>query len=55
MKEGRSGYSDVTLLQILKHLRTEYATMDDVVYKDLMKRFREPPDMDAPIDKYFRK
>ena len=34
---------------------TEYATMDGVVYKDLMKRFREPPGMDAPIDKYFRK
>ena len=29
--------------------------MHDVVYKDLMKRFREPPDMGAPIDKYFRK
>ena len=29
--------------------------MDDVVYKGLMKRFREPPDMDAPIDKYFQK
>ena len=29
--------------------------MDDVVYKGLMMRFREPPDMDAPIDKYFQK
>ena len=29
--------------------------MDGVVYKDLMKRFRKLPDMDAPIDKYFRK
>ena len=55
LKEGRSGYSGITLLAILKHLRSEYATMDDVVYKGLMKRFREPPDMDAPIDKYFRK
>ena len=54
-KEGQSGYSDVTLLEILKHLRNEYATMDDVVYKELMRRFREPPDMDALIDKYFRK
>ena len=45
----------MTLLQILRHLRTEYATMDDVVYTDLMKRLREPPDMDAPIDRYFRK
>ena len=55
LKQGRSGYSGVTLIEILKHLRTEYATMDDVVYKDLMNNFREPPDMDAPIDKYFRK
>ena len=55
LKQGRSGYSGVSLLSILNHLRTEYATMDDVVFKDLMSKFREPPDMDAPIDKYFRK
>ena len=55
LREGRSGYSGRTLLEILKHLRAEYAAMDDVVYKELMARFREPPDMDVPIDKYFRK
>ena len=55
LKEGQSGYRGVTLLETLKHLRNGYATMDDVVYKGLMRRFREPPDMDAPIDKYFRK
>ena len=55
LKEGRLGYSGVTLLQILKHLRTKYTTMDGVVYKDLIKRIREPPDMDTQINKYFRK
>ena len=54
LKEGRSGCSGITLLEILKHLRNEYATIDDVVYKGLMKRFREPPDMGALIDKYLR-
>ena len=29
--------------------------MDDSVYQDLMERFRRPPDMDVPIDKYYRK
>ena len=55
LKEGISEYSGVSLLQILEHLKTEYAPMDDIVYGALMKRFREPPNMDAPIDKYFRK
>ena len=55
LKQGRSGCSGVTLREILKHLRSEYATMDDVVYEDLMKRFREPINMNALIYKYFRK
>ena len=55
LKEGRSGYSGITLLENLKHLRTEYATTNGVVYKGLMKRFREPPDMDALINTYFQK
>ena len=55
LKEGLSEYSGVTLLKLLEHVRREYAPMDDIVTQKLMKRFREPPDMDAPIDKYYRK
>ena len=55
LKEGISEYSGVSLLDILNHLRTEYGPMTDTVFKALMKRFREAPDMNLPIDKYFRK
>ena len=54
-KEGISGYHSRKLLELLQHLRQEYAPMDDLVYQKLMARFREAPDMDAPIDRYFRK
>ena len=37
LKEGISEYSGVSLLDILNHLRTEYAPMTDTVFKDLMK------------------
>ena len=55
LKQGLSEYSGVSLLKLLEHVRKEYAPMDDIVTQKLMKRFREPPDMDAPIDKYYRK
>ena len=55
LKKGLSGYSGSTLLQILTHLKTNYAAMDDSIYNELMARFREPPDLDQPIDVYFQK
>ena len=55
LKEGLSKYSGVKLVAILKHLREEYAPMDDVIYIGLLEKFREPPDLDVPIDKYYRK
>ena len=55
LKEGISEYSGVPLRDIIRHLRTEYAPMTDLVYQDIMKRFRQPPDMDSPIDRYFAK
>ena len=42
-------------MKLLEHVRKEYAPMDDIVTQKLMRRFREPPDMDTPIDKYYRK
>ena len=55
LKKGLSGYSGVTLLEIITHLKTNYAVMDDGIYNNLMARFREPPDLDQPIDIYFQK
>jgi hypothetical protein len=55
LKQGIQEWNGRTLLDLLTHVRTNYATMDDLVYNDIMKRFAEPPDMDLPIDKYFTK
>ena len=54
-KDGLSEYSGVKLITIIEHIRTEYASMDDVSYKELMDNFRDSPNMDAPINKYYRK
>ena len=43
------------MLDLLTHVRSNYATMDDIVYNSIIKSFAEPPDMDLPIDKYFTK
>ena len=43
------------MLDLLKHVRSNYATMDDIVYNSMTKLFAEPPDMYLPIDKYFTK
>ena len=55
LKQGIQEWNGRSLLDLLTHVRTNYATMDDLVYNDIMKRFSEPPDMDLPIDKYFTK
>ena len=39
LKKGISGYNGSTLLQILTHLKTNYAAMDDSIYNELMARF----------------
>ena len=44
-----------TLLDLLTHVCTNYVTIDDLVYNDIIWTFTEPPDMDLPIDKYFTK
>ena len=55
LKQGLSEYNDVALLDILKHLRVEYAPMTEVIYMRLLANFREPPNLDSPIDVYYAK
>lgn len=43
------------MLNLLTHVRPNYATMDDLVFNAIMKAFTEPLDMDLPINKYFIK
>ena len=55
LKQGIQEWNGRTLLDLLTHVRSNYATMDDIVYNSITKSFAEPPDMDLPIDKYFTK
>ena len=48
-------YDDRTVLEFLDHLFANYAKLDDPVINRTMERFNDPPDMDLPIDAYFRK
>jgi len=55
LKQGLSEYNDVSLLDLLKHLRDEYAPMTEVIYMGLLANFREAPNLEEPIDVYFAK
>ena len=55
LKQGIKEWNGRTLLDLLNHVHANYATMDNLVYNEIMKRFVEPTDMDLPIDKYFTK
>ena len=43
-----------TLRELFAHLK-KYAKMDNAVHKRIMEEFRQAPNMDPPIDKYFAK
>ena len=48
------GYCGRTLCELLAHAK-KYGKMDDTVHDRIMTEFREPPNMDLPIDKYYAK
>ena len=48
-------YDGVTLVDMLKHLRDEYAPQDVDFLEKVLNEFEEPPDLTKPIDTYFAK
>ena len=48
-------YNDVTLFELLKHLRDEYAPQDVEFLEKVLSEFEEPPDLTKPINTYFAK
>ena len=48
-------FSKVTTKQILDHIRTNYAVVDDHIIEENRKLFDEDPDLSQPIDVYFKK
>ena len=55
LRQGIQECNGCTLINLLTHVRPNYATMDDLVFNAIMKAFTEPLDMDLPINKYFIK
>lgn len=54
LKDGLREYDGRTLHELLAHMK-KYGKMDDAVQCKIMDTFREAPDLDLPIDKYFAK
>ena len=54
LKDGMREYHGRTLRDLLAHLK-KYGKMDNAVHERVMEEFRQAPNMDLPIDKYFAK
>ena len=55
LREGYSEYDNRSLFELLEHVKTKYASLDDHVLADIRTTFEEPPDLAVPIDVYFEK
>ena len=55
LKHSIFGYNRVTVSDLLDHLFTNYANIDDQTLMANKDRFAEPPDLSKPIDVYFHK
>ena len=53
--EGYSKYDNQSLLKLLNHVNSNYATLDDHILEDIQKRFEEPLDLSIPINIYYAK
>ena len=55
LKKDMMDYDGVTLIELLKHLRDEYAPQDVNFLEKVLSEFEEPPELTKPIDTYFAK
>ena len=53
--QGYSKYNDRTLFELLEHVKTKYAALDNHVLRGIKAVFEEPPDLAVPINVYFEK
>ena len=54
-REGYSEYDNRSLFELIEHVRSKYAMLDDHVLEDIMAVFEELPDLSVPIDVYYEK
>ena len=55
LSQGYSEYDNRTLSELLEHVKTKYAALDDYIIRGIKAVFEEPPDLAMPIDVYFEK
>ena len=55
LREGYSEYDNRSLHELIQHVKTKYATLDDHVLENIMAVFSEPPDLSVPVDVYYAK
>ena len=55
LKKDMMDYDGVTLIELLKHLRDEYAPQDVNFLEKVLSEFEELPDLTKPIDTHFAK
>ena len=55
LHQGVLQYDGVSTLELLEHIFTNYAEIDDTLLIKNKREFEEPPDLSRPIDVYFKK
>ena len=55
IRQGVIQYDGVLTLELLEHIFSNYARIDDTLLIKNKREFEAPPDLSHPIDVYFRK
>ena len=55
LRQGVLQYYGVSTSELLEHIFTHYAKIDDTLLIKNKREFEEPPDLSRPIDIYFKK
>ena len=53
--EGLHRYDGSTMFDIMEHIFTNYAKIDDMLILNKRKEFKEAPEFSLPLDVYFKK
>ena len=55
LRQGVLQYDGVSTSELLEHIFTNYARIDDALLIKNKREFEAPPDLSRPIEVYFRK
>ena len=55
LRQGMLQYNGMSTSELLEHIFTNYARIDDALFIKNKREFKAPPDLSRPIDVYFKK